>query len=442
MDMVIFSNWSAALESSSLPSRRKASYLITIRWYLRYLKERRTPATVGSARAFIDWARAEKGAEDWMVERWKEGLRWFFASAPVRRQLEERRAERGMKVRERVAEPKAMARGAVSTGGKRLSWGEAEYTMVSTLRREGKSYRTEQTYRHWLKHFRSFVQKRRAALAGKQDVAVNDFLSKLAMEGQVAVATQRQALNAIVYFIRTGLKREPGDVSGFVRGRVAKRTREVLSQREVGGLLAVMSGKWQLMARLQYGTGMRKEELLSLRIKDVQFEERRILVRQGKGNKDRFVALPEPLVEPLRVHLEGVRKLHERDREVGLPGVYLPDALDRKYPCAGKEWRWFWLFPAGGLSTDPRSGVRRRHHQDGAAYQRALRQGAEAQRITKRVTTHVLRHSFATHCLENGVDLRAVQDVLGHSSLETTQVYLHLMKTPGKALPSPLRAAA
>lgn len=324
----------------------------------------------------------------------------------------------------------------------RVTWAEAADAMITSLRREGKAYRTEQTYRHWTRRFAQFVHARADSFAGDAEGALQAFLDHLASVRQVSVKTQRQALNAVVYFLRHGLGRTIGDIGPYRKGRVVEREREVLTQRETVQLLAQIDPAWRLLAQLQYGTGLRVAELLRLRVKDLHFEERRILVRQGKGDKDRFVALPEVLVEPLRAQLARNKICHERDRAEEVPGVALPDAsLERKYPNYGKEWRWFWVFPAKDLSQDPRSGVTRRHHLLGASYQCAVKQAADDAQITKRVTTHVLRHSYATHCLENGVDLRTLQEVLGHASLETTQIYLHLMQRPGSVLPTPLRAA-
>ncbi len=445
MQMVVFKNWTSALQRSGLPVRRQQSYTITIRWYLGYLASRREAASVTSAREFMQMAVASKQPHGWLEECWKDALRWFFSNAPIRKEAGQARSLMGVEagpsnVNHNDASPQGEGIRKRRDAASPLSWAQAEERMVAAMRREGKSYRTEQTYGHWVHRFRRFVSARRAALAGKPGESVQAFLDALATQDRVSVATQRQALNAVVYFFRAGLQRELGEIGEFRRGRVAKREREVLAQSEVSCLFDHLPEKWQLLAKLQYGAGLRKEELLTLRVKDIHFEERRILVRQGKGDKDRYVALPEVLVAPLQAHLKRVRRLHQQDRDSQAPGVYLPNALDRKYPCAGQEWRWFWAFPAAHASTDPRSGVERRHHQHGASYQRALKEAAELAGITKRVTTHVLRHSFATHCLERGTDLRSLQDVLGHASLETTQVYLHLVRKPGRTLPTPLAA--
>jgi len=424
-----------ALNSSALHPNLKNSFLITIRWYLSYLAERRSPATVESARQFITFVAQEKAPAPWLLERWKSALQWFFINAPIRKSPQERSAV--IPVAPKINEPENTQ----STENSPTTWAQAEYNMIGNLRQEGKSYRTEQTYLHWLNRFKRYVTPRKDPFKEKPDQALRSFLNHLALQDQVAVSTQRQALNSIIYFFRKGLHRDIGDIGDFAKGHIAKREKEVLTQSEINRLFLAMDSKWRLLAKLQYGTGMRKEELLNLRIKDIHFEEQRILVRQGKGNKDRFVALPQPIQETLREQIQSIQLIHQQDRVNNIPGVYLPGALEKKFPNAGKEWRWFWLFPANNLSTDPRSGIQRRHYQHGAVYQRALKEAANKTAITKRVTTHVLRHSFATHCLENGVDLRTLQDTLGHRHLETTQGYLHLVNKPGKLLPCPLSAS-
>lgn len=223
-----------------------------------------------------------------------------------------------------------------------------------------------------------------------------------------------------------------------MRARRPQRLPVVLSRGEVQRLLDVMEGTLGLIARVLYGTGLRLMEGLRLRVKDVDFERGQILVREGKGDKDRVVMLPSALREPLKSHLARVRVLWESDRAGELPGVWMPDALDRKYPQAGKEWSWMWVFPAKRLGMDPRTGIRRRHHAHETAVQRAIKSAAQLARIEKKVACHTLRHSFATHLLERGTDLRSVQELLGHNSVETTQIYTHVMRRPGIGVLSPL----
>jgi integron integrase len=215
----------------------------------------------------------------------------------------------------------------------------------------------------------------------------------------------------------------------------------VLSREEVGRLLGALEGTWRLMAQTLYGTGMRLLELLRLRVKDVDFERNQIVVRGGKGDKDRVTMLPERLKLELQKHLARVRLLHEQDVREGFGEVYLPEALARKYPKAAKEWGWQWVFPSRSRSRDPRSGKVRRHHVQETGLQRAVKAGLQLSGITKPATCHTLRHSFATHLLEGGYDIRTVQDLLGHKDVSTTQIYTHVMQKPGLGIRSPLDSA-
>jgi integron integrase len=257
-------------------------------------------------------------------------------------------------------------------------------------------------------------------------------LSDLAVRKRVAPATQKQALNALVFLMQEALKKHLGDFSDFVRASKKRRVPVVLTKSECARILAEFEGTSQLMAKLMYGAGLRLSELLRLRIQEVDLERGRLTVRGGKGDKDRVTVLPDGLITALRAHVERLKELHTKDRAVGLDGVWLPEGLDRKYPNAGKELGWQWMFPSRQISNDPQSGVRRRHHVLDGSFQAQVRQAARrAGILTKRITPHVFRHSFATHLLEAGVDIRTVQDLLGHDSVETTQIYLHVMQKPG-----------
>ena len=263
------------------------------------------------------------------------------------------------------------------------------------------------------------------------------WLTDLAVRQQVSPSTQKQALNALVFFLQEGLAHQLGEIR-FTYARERRRVPTVLSRAECGRLFTALSGTTRLMAELMYGSGLRLMELLRLRVQDLDLERRHLLVHAGKGDKDRSTVVPERLVEELRGHLERLRRLHEEDRQAGLPGVWLPEGLARKYQRAGERWEWQWLFPSRETSVDSRSGVRRRHHAVDSTFQNAVRRGAEAAKIDKRVSPHVLRHSFATHLLEAGADIRTVQELLGHESVETTQIYTHVMQKPGIGVRSPL----
>ena len=271
---------------------------------------------------------------------------------------------------------------------------------------------------------------------------VTAFLTHLAVERDVAAATQQLALSALLFLYKQVLGIDLPWLDEIVRPKKPARLPTVLNEREVECVLALMEGVHGLMARLIYGSGLRLSECLRLRIKDVDFERREVLVRDGKGAKDRVTMLPSRLAEPLRDHLTQARRLFDADRTAGRPGVYLPHALERKYVGAGKNWAWFWVFPALRLSVDPLSGIERRHHLHEKGLQRALKLGVERAGICKPVSVHTLRHSFATHVLQAGYDIRTVQELLGHSDVSTTMIYTHVLNRGGRGVVSPLDSLA
>jgi integron integrase len=260
----------------------------------------------------------------------------------------------------------------------------------------------------------------------------------LAVKGRVSVATQKQALNSMVFLFREALGRDPGDLSGYELSRRGRRPPTVLTRVECDRLFEALEGTSRLMAELMYGSGLRVMELLRLRIKDVDTDRLQLAVRSGKGDKDRLTVLSEKLVERLRAHRERVRGLYEEDRGAELAGVWMPEALERKYPGAGKEWAWYWFFPSKYIMRDPHSGLQRRHHVLDTTFQNAIHEATIRARLNKRVTPHVLRHSFATHLLERGADIRTVQDLLGHADVATTMIYTHVTQKPGIGVRSPL----
>jgi integron integrase len=300
------------------------------------------------------------------------------------------------------------------------------------------SIRTEISYVHWIKRFILYHEKRHPRELGASHV--RDFLTHLAVEGNVAAATQNLALSAILFLYREVLEMELPWIDGIERAKKPRRLPVVLTRAQVRALLAHLDGTHLLMTRLLYGTGMRLMECVRLRVKDVSLERKEIVVRSGKGDKDRVTMLPESLVPLLRDHLSRVRGLYDADRAARLPGVYLPDALARKYPNAPTQWGWFWVFPARSLASDPRSGIERRHHTHEQALQRAIKRAMEAAGIPQGASTHTLRHSFATHLLESGYDIRTVQELLGHSDVSTTMIYTHVLNRGGRGVVSPLDA--
>ncbi len=310
--------------------------------------------------------------------------------------------------------------------------------VAKTLRLRGLAIRTEQTYLHWIMRFFGFLGDRDPVSQGPERIAA--FLEDLALVRKVSASTQNIALNALVFLYREVLRRQDLDLGTFARAKRPRRLPTVLTHGEVAALLEALSGTHGLMAALMYGTGMRLMECVRLRVQDVDFGYAQITVRDGKGGKDRVVPLPTRVTEALREHLVRVRELHAGDLREGYGEVYLPDALARKFPNAARDWRWQYVFPSGRLSTDPRSGAIRRHHLHENALQKAVNQAARTAGIMKRVGTHTLRHSFATHLLMAGYDIRTVQELLGHADVSTTMIYTHVLNRGGKGVLSPLDA--
>jgi integron integrase len=300
------------------------------------------------------------------------------------------------------------------------------------------SKRTESSYLDWTVRFIRFHRFRHPEQMGEAEVA--SFLSHLALERNVAAATQNQALNALNFVYRFVLDRPLGPMPGIVRAKSSQRLPIVLTQDEVGRLLQAIDSDYWLPACLMYGSGLRLMETVRLRVKDFDFDHRAIVVRRGKGSKDRVVTLPDELILPLRRHLQSVKLLHEKDLGDGFGDVYLPNALARKYPSAGRDWIWQYVFPSRRRSDDPRSATERRHHIDEGSLQKAVKRAVGKAGIEKPASCHTLRHSFATHLLERGMDIRTVQEQLGHSDIRTTQIYTHVLNRGGAAVLSPLGA--
>ena len=296
--------------------------------------------------------------------------------------------------------------------------------------------RTEQTYIKWILDYIRFNGTRHPQEMGKPEV--EGFLSHLAVNRNVAVSTQNQALNAILFLYKYVLDMPLNDDIDAIRSKKQKKLPTVLSPPEVSQLFHHISGTNELMAKLLYGAGLRLMECIRLRVKDVDFENHQIIVRDGKGGKDRATVLPKTLKEDLRFHLKGVQKFFEQQEAEGHADVYMPHALAKKYPGAGKSWIWQWVFPAKSRSKDPRTQKVRRHHTHETGLQKAVANAAKKAGIHKRVSPHTLRHSFATHMLEAGKDIRRVQELLGHSDVRTTMIYTHVMSTNFETLGSPL----
>jgi len=308
----------------------------------------------------------------------------------------------------------------------------------AVIRRKHYSIRTEEAYVDWIKRYIFFHDKRHPQEMGEREL--EQFLNDLAVQKKVAASTQNQALSALVFLYREVLGQEIGWLDNLERAKQPERLPVVLTETEVRHVLAHVEGRHWLMASLLYGAGLRLMECSRLRVKDIDFEYRQITVRDGKGQKDRVTMLPESSAEILKHQLEKVRILHQQDLAAGHGDVYLPYALERKYKNANREWGWQYVFPATNLSRDPRSGKLRRHHVDEKSLQRAMKRAVLAARIAKPATCHTFRHSFATHLLQRGYDIRTVQELLGHKDVSTTMIYTHVLNRGGKGVRSPLDA--
>jgi integron integrase len=308
--------------------------------------------------------------------------------------------------------------------------------VVAKMRLNHYSLRTEQSYVDWIKRYIRHHGKRHPKDMGAAEVEA--FLTHLAVARNVSASTQNQAKSALLYLYKVVLGMDLPWLDNVTQAKVPKRLPVVLTQAEVQAILNRLDGTMWLIASLLYGSGLRIMETLRLRVKDIDFARREILVREGKGFKDRVTMLPMALVQPLKDHLLKVQALHKEDLAAGYGAVFMPMALDRKYPNAGKDWRWQYVFPSVKLSVDPRSKITRRHHADEKTVQRAVKKAVAAARITKLATPHTFRHSFATHLLEGGYDIRTVQELLGHKDVQTTMIYTHVLNKGGKGVTSPL----
>lgn len=422
-----FPEWSRALEGAGLAYAERVDFRARIVAFLAWCRTGGTAATVRSARVFI--RSRQRGA---VREAYRRALRWLFLAA---------RRDGGVRMPGVDAEKQArlqlnLEREMPHGHPGATPW---ERALVETIRMRGLLWRTEQTYRMWAWRFVRWIGGR-TPLAEATGGHVRGFLSALAVERRLSCSSQKQALIAVVFLLRESHGCDLGDLTGFVTGRRRRKMPVVLTVAERDRLFAALEGTPQLMAQLQYGAGLRVSELLRLRVRDLDLDRGQLTVWCGKGEKHRVTVLPRRLLEVLVAHVARVRILFDQDRRDDAPGVFLPAAVERKCPGAGVLWPWFWVFPTRGKMRDPRSGVARRHHVLEATFQEIVRKAGEAAGLARHVTPHVLRHSFATHLLEAGVDIQTVQRLLGHSNVRTTQIYLHVARVPGREVASPLDA--
>ena len=373
----------------------KFGFDFVLSWFERWRIQRALPPAMDAARQFWKDQVQSKPRTDWQLDQWAQAFRWY---------------------------------------GEWLRWAEQEGVKTATLEervrhavnrkgaQRGLALTTRRSYQSWAGRFARSVDDERGVMDAGNG---RDFLASLVSEKKVSFSTQKQALNALAFFFKEVCGMEEVDLGVKFR-KTPRRIPVVLDLREVAAVLANLSPTCRLAAKLQYGSGLRIRELVNLRIKDVDLDRLQVTIRGGKGDQDRVTTLPESLVADLRTWKQKVRALHEEDRKQGLPGVALPKALERKWPRAGEQWQWMWLFPSEKLSVDPDSGIERRHHLHPGSYGNALREAAKLAGIERRVTSHALRHSFATHLLETGTDIRTLQELLGHADVSTTMIYTHV----------------
>ena len=410
-EKVEFPDWEYFLEASDYDVDKKNSARITIRWFLGWCRKQGIGICRAHAVDFLRTVRKEKKPTAAVFEIWRTNLLWFFENADSR----------------------ASTDSILKTTRIISDW---ERRLVGKIRQEGKSYRTEQAYLHKCRHFLGFLRK--SDVDGLRIEDIEAYMDHLSVDLNRSIATQRQALNAIVYLFRNLLGVEVPEDLKFKRASAKAKLPVVLSRSEVQKVFSHLQGTWLLMGQVQYSAGLRIGELMSLRIKDVDFGQGNLIVVRGKGAKDRRTLLAESLLGKLEEQIFRLRDLYAQDREADIPGVFLPPAVENRFPNAGKQWEWQWLWPSKNLSVDPRTGIERRHHLIERTYNNKLKHAGVQANLGKVVSSHVLRHSFATHLLEDGVDIRSVQDLLGHKSVETTQIYTHVMRKPGMGVVSPL----
>ncbi|MFV0415021.1 MAG: integron integrase, partial [Chthoniobacterales bacterium] len=391
---------------------------------------------------------ADGGCKDWKLRQAEEALRVMFQDVEPRKWAVNwpedllrhlpRDIGRGevADLGRRPVDPGVRFDGRTDVGECPEKYGNFLKEVEVKLRSERYSYRTEKTYLDWAKRFLIFSHPGSREVLRWEDA--KEFLDYLTLVRRVSASTLNQALSALQFVFRKVLKIRPGGLEEVKRPAARKRVPTVLTREEVKTLLSGMSGTGRLMAELLYGAGLRVMECVRLRVKDIDFGNQYIIVRSGKGDKDRRAPLPRVAVEKLRAQLKVARDRWKKDRETKVEGVFLPDALSVKYPNAAQEWSWYWLFPAPKLSEDPWTEKIRRHHLSENGIQQLVKRSALRVGLTKPVTPHTLRHSFATHLLENGADIRTVQELLGHADVSTTMIYTHVMGRPGSLAVSPL----
>ncbi len=424
----LWTGYSLTLQKLHIPEANSKFYVVWGRRFEKFLNGVPvTQATLEMVESFLADLGSDRRIEKWQVDQARDALKVLYADH-LRINPRNIGFCRNEDFRDSIDDP----------GELRELHGGLVDQVASEIRLRHYSIRTEEAYIAWIKRFLSFHHLKDPMALSSQ--AVRKYLDYLAGERHVSASTQNQALNAIVFLYSQVLKLDPGDFGDFSRARATVHVPTVLSRKEMDRLLVNLDGVYRTMAGLLWGSGLRVMECVRLRIHDIDFDLKRIVVRDGKGAKDRITMLPSVYIQPLREQIEAARKIFRDDASHNVGGVYLWPAIERKYPNAAKEWIWQYVFPSEKLSVDPRTRLVRRHHLDPNVLQRRLKQAAIDAGIPKRVTCHTLRHSFATQLLQNGADIRTVQELLGHSDVSTTMIYTHVLNRPGIAVVSPADA--
>ncbi|HBA53355.1 MAG TPA: integron integrase [Syntrophorhabdus aromaticivorans] len=429
----------ACLEENRVSPDRSAYYVGWVKDFVRFLPGKGLrDRSMEDIEGFLASMRKRRGISEWQVKQAERALTILYevflpGYAPRTEEMEENEREQATK---NVPSRKGVLRDQSVPGEVERQYAALLDTLRTEIRARHYSIRTETAYVDWVRRFVAFHCY--ADPTGLDATAtVKEYLDFLAVEREVAASTQNQALNALVFFYTHALRKPFGEMETFVRAKRPRRLPEVMTRDEVQALFGQMEGVMVLMAGLMYGGGLRLMECVRLRVMDIDFARCRIMVRDGKGQKDRVTMLSERFAGPLRDHLARVKVVYEEDRGKGVPGVYMWPAMARKYPRAASEWKWQYVFPAKSLSVDPRSGLVRRHHINESLVQKAVKEAAARAGLTRRISCHTLRHSFATHLLEARYDIRTVQELLGHADVSTTMIYTHVLNRPGLSVISP-----
>jgi integron integrase len=407
----------------TIPDDKTKFYIHWVRRFLKYCNYQLENINTENVSKYLDALDADEKIADWQVKQAADAVILYveqYLKKPLKQSI-----------------PLGERSVLTSTDQKaHLSWGQTMGEAKNAIRLRHYSLSTEKTYLGWISRFKTYLRDSEPHLLEPNDV--KKYLTHLALHGRVSASTQNQAFNALLFLYRHILHKKMDDLTSVVRAKRKMNLPTVLSRDEVKKLLSFLDGPYLLMAQLMYGCGLRLMECLRLRIKDVDFESDLLMVRSGKGEKDRALMIPAKIREELAKHVASVKDVHDQDLKIGCGEVSLPDALEKKYPGAPKEWAWQWVFPAEKLSVDPRSGKVMRWHIHPSAIQRAVKEAVIKAHLPKKASCHTLRHSFATHLLEAGHNIRTIQELLGHMHVNTTMIYTHVIRKKFPEIRSPL----